>query len=279
MARVQTIGLTTADLDRPLYRIYSLRYLEDALHPNGGKLALVRPRVWEDPFEDPCERMMMMAMPASHRMLSEYLQPAYAQCWSMDGQSDALLRAYSRVKRDPATNRNTEASSEGARVRSTPRLIINALEQHQAKAGAANLELYVAKVSYAEEPLQPIIDALAALGPTKLGEGFARAKSLTFKRMAFSHEQEVRVIALAQPGTTDNVIYVDININEVFQEVVFDPRLIEFERKEREAWLRSLGYTGDIGVAASYMTTYFQIPLPKHWDEIDAAAAGRGTPT
>src|SRR5690349_11946089 len=98
--KVTIIDLKESDLDRPIYRIYPVWFFEMSLITNGGNLALVPPAVWEDPQEDPCAWIQMSAPDGAQKSLSGYLQPTYAQCWSMDGHSDALLRAYSRVSRD-----------------------------------------------------------------------------------------------------------------------------------------------------------------------------------
>ena len=108
MTRVMRIRLNERDLDKPLYRIFPIWLFEMALVTNGGNLALVPPTRWDDPQEDPCARIQMSAPDGSQRPLEGYLKAAYAQCWSMDGQSDALLRAYSRVNKDSVSGRNTE---------------------------------------------------------------------------------------------------------------------------------------------------------------------------
>jgi hypothetical protein len=272
---VKTIDLKEPDLDRPLYRIYSIWFFEMALITNGGNLALVPPARWDDPHEDPCAWIQMSAPGGGQKSLSEYLQPTYAQCWSMDGGSDALLRAYSRVSRDLVLGRNIEPQFEGVKVRTTPRLIINALEQYLEKHADQSLEFFVAKVTYVESPFQMAVNRLGEVGPTQLGTGFDRARSLTFKRKAFEHEQEVRVIALARPRTSAAFIAADIKPNEVFQEVSFDPRLMEFERREREARVRALGYTGPVNIDASYARTFVLTPLPRHWEDLDANAAAK----
>jgi len=120
-----------------------------------------------------------------------------------------------------------------------------------------------------------VVNQLNEIGPTQLGTGFSRAWSLTFKRKAFEHEQEVRIIALARPGTSADVIAADINPSIVFQEISFDPRLVEFERRDREARIRALGYTGTINVDSSYQRVLLLARLTKHWDELDANAVSK----
>lgn len=271
--KVANIGLADSELDCPIYRIYPIWFFEQALMINGGNLALVRPTMWEDPHEDPCALIQMSAPNGARKQLSGYLQPTFAQCWSMEGGSDALLRAYSRVSRDRVLERNTEPKFEGVKVRTTARLIMTALEQYLEKRNDSYYSFWLAKVEYVDNVFQPVVDRLAEIGPMRLGSGFDRVRSLTFKRKAFEHEQELRIIALTPFGAKQDIALADVNPNVVFQEVWFDPRLVEFERLEREGRIRALGYAGAVTVDTSYYKTLVDVPLPKHWDELDAPAA------
>src|SRR5262245_28946751 len=118
-----------ADLDKPLYRIFPLWLFEAALTVNAGNLALVPPRWWDDPYEDPCAKVVMQTHgQAKPKQLT--LAPVYAQCWSFEGASDALLRAYSRVTKPPKgypIRRNLEPGYEGVQVTTTPRKLVAAL--------------------------------------------------------------------------------------------------------------------------------------------------------
>ena len=136
------------DLDRPLYRIFPLWFFEYALRVNGGCLVLVPPRVWEDPYEDLCARIMMSAPDHSQKGLAGYLRPTYAQCWSFEGQSDALLRAYSRVTRDHITHRNVEPKYEGVQVITTPQKLVSALNSFSNKRKDPDLTFYLGAVEY-----------------------------------------------------------------------------------------------------------------------------------
>ncbi|MEK7994687.1 MAG: hypothetical protein AAB403_12860 [Planctomycetota bacterium] len=267
---VEIIGLDARDLDRPLCRIYPLWFFEAALRTNGGNLALVSPSLWEDPHEDPCASAAMTILGSGQQALQGYLQPAFAQSWSFNGQSDALLRAYSRVSIDPVLRRNVEPRFEGVKVRTSPRRLIAALKQFQEQHAASGMEYFLAKVRYVDSPSQEIANRLNQIGPKRIGTGLERAVSLSVKRMYFAHEQEVRIIALAPHGRKEPVFFVDIRPNEVFEEVSFDPRLIAFERMERTAQARQSGYSGPVTLDGSYQGALFEIVLEEHWDTLDA---------
>jgi hypothetical protein len=272
---VEKVNLTDSDLDLPLYRIFRVEYFEDALRTRSGNLALVPPMRWEDPQEDLAARMQMTAPDLTSKMLHEYLQPTYAQCWSLDGRSDTLLRAYSRVRRDPVTNLNVEFGSEGVKVQTTPRLIIAALDKFLTSHHADGLQFFVAKVRYVDDPAAPITKRLQEIGPTKLGGGRERAVSLTYKRRLFEHEQEVRVIAVTPRGPSEELFLVNIDPNEVFETISFDPRITRFECIKREEIVTGLGYSGKIVSDNAYQGRLIDLCLPVHWDVLDA----RQTPT
>ena len=100
-----------------------------------------------------------------------------------------------------------------------------------------------------------------------MGQGVNRAKSLLLKRLAFRHEAEIRIILISLTKSEQDTFVIDINPNKVFDEVRFDPRLAEFERREREKRARDLGYRGSIDANSYYQRVLFQVPISKHWDK------------
>jgi hypothetical protein len=256
----QVFGIK-GDMDRPLYRIFPLWFFEAALRVNGGNLALVRPKVWEDPHEDPCAQIYMSQPNGTQDALSAHLKPAYAQCWSFEGQSDALLRAYSRVTKDAATNRNVEPKYEGVQVRTTPRKLLRALNTFLDKRQNPELRIYLGAVQYVPNVFQAIVNNLDKLGPSAIGDGEYRAQSLLLKRVAFQHEAEVRIILIPSLQENSDLFYVDIDPDEVFDDVRFDPRLALFERYEREKKARELGYQGPFSTDDRYLGTLVDFPV------------------
>ena len=59
------------------------------------------------------------------------------------------------------------------------------------------------------------------------------------------------------------MVHVPIDPNLIFEEVTFDSRLGEFERLEREAVARKLGYTGTFGDSNLYRGQALLILLDK----------------
>lgn len=261
------------NLDRPIYRIFPLWFFEAALRVNGGCLTLVRPSTWEDPQEDLSASIIMRGPSGDQKPLEGYLQPAYAQSWSFEGESDALLRAYSRVTRDGITSRNIEPRNEGVQVRTTPRRLIHALNGFIAKRRkqdthfSPDFQFYLVGVRYVPDVMQSIVEMLSQIGPTKLGRGEHRVSSLALKRQAFRHESEARIVLLTPEGTAPPMFTVDVDPNQTFEEVRFDPRLAAFEIREREEMARRLGYNGSIGSSNAYATYFLECPMSRHWDD------------
>lgn len=260
--RTTPIRLSDADMDRPIYRIFSLWFLEQGLH----NLWLAPPSAWDDPFEDMCSKMAWHNSNGKQNHMLGYTIPAYAQCWSFEGESDVLLRAYSRVLLDPTTKRNLDPRYEGVQVRTTPRKLINALDFFLSTNKDPTLTLYFGAVEYDDDKAigGAIAQGLQEVGPHAMGNGKNRATTLLYKRAAYKHEQEARIIALTKQ-------YVDgfsikINPNELFDEITFDPRLVYFERLIRIERFKQLGYTGKFTeYDARYQMTFFLTQLDRDW--------------
>lgn len=122
-------------------------------------------------------------------------------------------------------------------------------------------EFYLGAMRYCENPAGEIISTLNDVGPIEIGKGRNRAATLLKKRIYFSHEQEVRIILVAPKDFTADNFQISIDPNFLFDEVQFDPRLVSFERIEREKTARDLGYTGKFGQNYNYQMTLFQAIL------------------
>ena len=95
-----------------------------------------------------------------------------------------------------------------------------------------------------------------------------RAQSLLLKRRAFAHEDEVRLIWVNkdQRGANDPLT-INVDPNDFIDDVRFDPRIIEFERKERQERANALGYEGPFSNSMLYQKTFFQTILPWNWED------------
>lgn len=257
------------DLDQPIYRIFPLWFFEEALRLKS--IALISPSKWADPYEDICSNVLLrdgQNPGRAQKELSNYLMPAYAQCWSFENNSDILMRAYSRVTIHPILRRNMEPALEGVRVQSTPRKLIQSINAFSKNRN--EVRFYLGRMIYApgNEITQHIANTIARVGPMQIGHADNRAELLFLKRDYFRHEDEVRLLAIFNDRAHIHDPYrVTIDPNLVFTKVEFDPRLILFERREREASARNLGYTGEFGGEEEAVRILWDVVMPHGWQE------------
>ena len=114
-----------SDPDQPIYRIFPLWFFEEALRLKN--VVLVNPRIWEDPMEI-VGGFIAVNQIVNGKLTQEHIEAPFArifaQCWSSTMESDTLLRAYSRVVKDPYLRRNMFPREEGVRVRTSARKLL-----------------------------------------------------------------------------------------------------------------------------------------------------------
>lgn len=252
--------INITDLDAPIYRIFPLWYFEEALRVKN--LALVPPQRWEDPYES-LPWSIVITRKSGQTFLEKHILPVYAQCWSGTHESDTLLRAYSRVSKDPHHNRNILIREEGVKVKTTARKLINAIVKSNQTFPKDSF--YFGRVDYVPpDKIKKFIgDTIYQKGETALYRGIDLAKLMLLKRPAFQHEDEYRLLYIEDRNVQEQkIIQLSFEPNEVFDEVTFDPRLVTFERIEREANAKRLGYSGKFGTSELYQKILFEVYMP-----------------
>lgn len=89
------IHLSEEDLDLPIYRIFSFKRLKEILENN--ELGLVRPRKWDDPFENWLLKSTFLLKNGKEASIMSS-ESFVGQCWSLTEESDAMWRIYSPKK-------------------------------------------------------------------------------------------------------------------------------------------------------------------------------------
>ncbi|AZC20107.1 hypothetical protein [Pseudomonas sp. CMR5c] len=252
------------DLDKPIYRIFPQWALAEAIRLK--RLTLVPPHFWDDPFEV-VERSVGINFrskdgPFRQEILGQNLSPIYAQSWSATAESDTLLRAYSRVVKDPRHDRNLCPGDEGVQVRTTARKLLSALE-----SGLDNKPVrpFIGDVHYAdtEAIVQSLANQVSLARSAIFEDEDNRIKLLMMKRLGFAHENEVRIGALSRDGfkNPDPVLHFDVDIHSLIDEITFDPRLAMFEERERQRVFEGFGYKGPFGSLKLYEKKLFLVEL------------------
>lgn len=192
---------------REVYRIIPVANLLQILASRS--ITLVKPKVWEksDPFEN---FMLHSSLIDSEGFEGDFAfkDSIYVQCWSTLSLSDAMWRLYA-------------PNMDGVRVKVQTKSLYGALVNHAGKHH--NHSCYIGKVVYRKtNDLYKIRDSLLADGAFVNSDNVA--KTLLYKRLAFKHESEVRLMFLPS-GDVGEVFDVSINPDDFIQSLVFDPRM------------------------------------------------------
>jgi hypothetical protein len=252
------VGIT--DLDAPIYRIEKRRHLPAS--PDGWKLHLSAPQRFADPLEDLASWTAVTdrsSTPWQQHFYGNVIPRLYIQCWSLTQESDPLWRAYSYFALDPASSRNRFPDDEGIQLRTTSRKLLSALMSGSTAAD----ECFVAAVEYLppEEVKQRIANEVGRAGRDAFGNGLERVRPALLKRRAFDHEREVRLVLLRQGHDTGDSVEIPIDPNALYDEITPEPRLVTFERLEREVEIRAWGYAGPIRVSELYQRVLLDVHL------------------
>jgi len=220
----------------PIYRFFTLEYGIETII--GKTLTLVRPSLWEDPYENALYKRNVKS--AGGDVSVERLRDClYAQCWTEEANSDALWRIYS-------PNKN------GFRATSTVRKLLKAISNNN---GIRKADCSIGKVNYCHQYIVDELFSRIALSDITDTSGLQPIKFLLIKRNAFQHEREVR-LAYNHPESSvnpnGNFKSFDIDPNTLFERLLFDPRIDETEFAELKAKLKTSGYNNEIGKSNMY---------------------------
>jgi hypothetical protein len=193
------LNLPMSHIDRPVYRIISVKRLLELFQRRQN--VLVKPKLWDDPFENFILNSYMLLQGKKSTLLSrDYV---YGQCWTRHAESDAMWRIYSPEK-------------DGVRVRSTPRRLAEGLAA--SSCGRADMEAFIGAVRYLSQ------NALYDFARTLSIRDSWEAESLLAKRLAFAHEREVRLIYVAQPDMSSNLHPYQVDPHAMIDQIMIDPR-------------------------------------------------------
>ena len=222
--------------DTPVFRVFTLDRLLDAVVRR--QLALVRPRMWEDPYENLLYQTPLKNPDGTPLSIELRGNRLYGQCWTLASVSDALWRIYSPYK-------------SGIRVRTTAGELLKAIWKQDDQY--ASLKYFIGKVRYytSVEFQKVFADPRTMLFDTS-GRGPVHA--LLCKRKAFSHEREVRLIFQDSEDRDDQVIYFPIEPNSLFHTLLFDPRMDPATADTITRVLHKLGFRNRISQSSLYNT-------------------------
>ena len=211
----------------------ALRCLE-ILHTK--QLVLVRPRKWDDPFENALLKATI-TMDESVGGSFGFRHSVYGQCWTSGEETDAMWRIYSHDK-------------QGIKAKTSPRKLLRALSRDTATS--PDLCCFIGRVEYLQE--NKLLEALQNVHWAN-SSGCGIAASLLYKRTEFSHEQEIRLIytSLQNLSESDPDIHqVKVDPFELIDELVLDPRMDNRIADSCKASITAMGFPGSITQSALY---------------------------
>ena len=240
--------LDIPDQDAPIYRIYSqCRFLELL---GTRRNALVKPRLWDDPFENFFLRSRVIGPGGENISIESIADDWYGQCWTLNEDTDAMWRIYSHDK-------------DGVKVKTTIRKLFDSF--YDEDDPFADLKFLIGKVQYWREA--QIVDFMSNVSfyndVGRGGQATGFAKLLCVKREAFEHEHEVRLLFqdLDPRQRKDNVTLFDFDVNARCDEVVLDPRLTEADVKAFGNEIEAAGCTLPVSQSPLYRVPNFTIQL------------------
>ena len=134
----------------------------------------------------------------------------YGQCWTQTRENDALWRIYSPEKK-------------GVRLTTTSRKLLYSLKEYGNPEKYKNC--FIGKVQYYNT--KELLNLLKLQGANFIFDdsGVGHAQTLLFKRIAFKHENEVRLIYNSYNQFNHTKIGFEIDPYELIDDIVFDPRI------------------------------------------------------
>lgn len=213
-------------------------------------LALVRPSCWEDPFENPLNRMITDALTGRKLRLPHFESKLFAQCWSFAFESDAMWRIYSTDRRGVLVT----ASAQALLTLGKPQFE-GPMEQ-----------VFLGKVQYkSQAELKEMLESQDFLRNVLRAPMYSHDSSsvLLYKRDSFKHEEEVRLILSRHisevPG---DIARFQIPLDEVILKVTLDPRLNDEEFERYSYLMDKIGYKGRIECSSLYSVPHLNLEIP-----------------
>ncbi|MGD9368632.1 MAG: DUF2971 domain-containing protein [Desulfobacteraceae bacterium] len=140
---------------------------------------------------------------------SELRNRGYGQCWTLNIESDAMWRIYSPDK-------------NGVKIQTKIRKLFQSLYSAQTSYGT--LSCFIGKVDYyPKEKIDKLVEDRLT-GKERFDGSIGQARSLLFKRNAFKHENEVRLIYLHPRNQSDSNVYLyHCDPLSLIDRITFDP--------------------------------------------------------
>lgn len=230
-------NVISLDLDAPIYKYIPFKYLK--LMIQNSNLYFGKVSSWEDVYENWFLKEQMVLSSGEKVSAKELIPGVFGQSWTLQEESDAMWRIYSKLDR----TQHDYLDDTAVRIKTTARKLYNVIYANDEDFYTS----YIGAVKYlSQNDFLKMQDSLSPLNPLDLSEVFV--KSYFFKRAPFEHEKEVRPILIYSPKHEnfgkDGVSF-DIDFDNLIDEMVTDPRLTPDEYRTVRGQLIGLGAKSD----------------------------------
>ncbi|CCX70002.1 pF11185 family protein [Prevotella sp. CAG:255] len=204
--------LNGLDLDTPIYKFIPYKYLMTLIQ---GELYIKKISSWDDVYENFLFKEKFELEDQTPIDATNLISGIFGQSWTLEDETDAMWRIYSDVK-------SKDIGDCAIRVKTTARKLFDTIYTNDECMATT----YIGKVDY---KLSGELDNwLRKLYLTVETLNRSFVDSLFIKRMAFSHENEVRIIinfgSDAEECQSDHISF-SINSETFIDEYLIDPRL------------------------------------------------------
>src|SRR5258706_3403676 len=226
MNQIVYLNFSSAERKKYIYRIIPLKRLYELFETANN--VLVKPRKWQDPFENLISKSIRME--SATPIEFPYRENFYGQCWTFKQASDALWRIYS-------------PDGRAVRIRSKIRTLAESLNRISLSLSD---EIFIGKVQYL--PTKKILELVKKVGlKAAKPEIKPFASTLLFKRYAFSHEREVRLLLFKRDDFEDDLFKYQVNPHKLIDHIMIDPRMSQMEAEKLRSEIRTkTEFKGDI---------------------------------
>jgi len=236
------------EADALIYRVFPIDRLLEVFRI--GKLTLTKPASWGDPFENFLFQAPVIGPEGDVSSLEKLRERYYGQCWTMKEESNWMWRIYAPDK-------------DGAKVRTTAKNLFNYF--YDINNPSHYLSFFIGKVDYYQESEIRVAFVQEGVGLYWITDTSNRrgVQTLLIKRKEFDYEEEVRLVFVAQEygnagkaaatwDITNPLCQFPVTPNELFEEIVLDPRMPKWHYQHYRDELRRLGYAKKIEQSSLY---------------------------
>ncbi|MEN8890464.1 MAG: hypothetical protein ABF239_03955 [Wenyingzhuangia sp.] len=240
------INSVDLDLNENIYRIFNYEYFLNDLKDN--MLTLVHPHKWQDPYENFFLNADGIRDDGLEISFENVKNSFYSQCWSLKEECDGLWRNYKGI------------NEFAIQVKTNAKKLFSSI--YDINNTFHYLSFFIGKVDYLDnDEFAHYFDEKVDFNNFQSGMEFAT--TLLVKRKPFAYEEEIRIIVKRESDTqhdnTNDIFRIPSNLNDVIEEIVFDPWVTDIIFKEKSQELRALGYSGLIKKSNLYENPKFII--------------------